>query len=231
MQKALALLVVLALAVGGSLGCVTSSTTTDGDRQVVHQSKQAIAEAAGDLKAAQTDVPEGSKSWTMIGLGLAKLADAQRGMEHLQVVHGPPAEPKLYSKEEMDRAIAQSTKEHEESNVGRVLVGIGGFAAGIAGAYFGMPWLSQIFPKMTGKVGELAKTGVEIITAARQKAEESGGSISVRDLLKIAKEYNASAGVDAMANKAATAFEEKLGFKPTIKLLDAQTPSPVPAAA
>ena len=231
MVRHLAFLAVLALAVGGSLGCVTKSTTTDGDRQVVDQSRQAITEAALDLKAAQAQAAEGSKSWTMIGIGLAKIADAERGLAHLQEVHGPPLEPKIYTQANMDAAIAQSKKEHTESNVGKVLMGIGGLAAGIAGAYLGMPWLSQLFPKMTGKVGEMAKTGVEIFVSMRKKAEESGGSITSKDMLTIAKEFNVSAGIDGMVNKASTAFEEKLGFKPTIKLLDAQAPSPVPAAA
>lgn len=231
-MKSLAFMVVLALVVGGSLGCVTENSTTDGDRQVVDLSRQAVEEAQGDLKAAQAAVPQGSQSWTMIGLGLAKLADAQRGMEHLQVVHGPPVERKKYTQEEMDRAIAKSIKDHEESNVGRILYSVGGVAAGIAGMWFGMPWLSGLFPALAGKWKAAADTGVQIITSLRKKAEEPGG-LKPKDLLEIATEYGASApkGVDAYMKKEATAFEQKIGFKPTIKLLDPAPISPAPALA
>ena len=231
-MRKLALLAILALAVGGSLGCVTKNSTTDGDRQVVDLSRQAVEEAQSDLKAAQAAAPQSSQSWTMIGVGLAKLADAQRGLEHLQVVHGPPLERKKYTQEEMDLAIAKSIKDHEESNVGRILYSVGGVAAGIAGMWFGMPWLSSLFPALAGKWKAAADTGVQIITSLRQKAEEPGG-LKAKDLLTIAREYNASApkGVGDFMEKAATAFEEKLGFRPTVKLPDAQAPVPAAVAA
>lgn len=221
----------LALAWGGSVGCVTSSTTTDGDRQVVHQVRGANAGAIETLEKAKGTVSEGSEAWTLIGLGIRNLEEIERGTSHLQEVHGPPKEPKPYSPENMKAAIAQSKEEHSGGGLGGVLLGGLGVVAGLASAWFGMPWLSGIFPKLTGKVGELAKSGVEIITAARKKAEEGDGRLDIKDLLKIAKEYNVSAGVDDMAKKAATAYEEKLGFTPTIKLEDSRpAEQPIPTA-
>jgi hypothetical protein len=230
-MKSFAFVLVLALAWGGSIGCVTSSTVTEGDRQVVDQARKANQAAIVDLEKAQDAATEGSETWTLIGLGLRKLADVERGAAHLQEVHGPPTEAKLYSEAEMTAAIAKSKEEHAQSPFSQILLGGLGVAAGIGGALLGMPWLSKLVPQLTGKVGELAKTGVEIITAARKKAEEDGGRISIKDLLSIAKEYNVSAGVDDLANKAATAYEEKLGFKPTVKLAEEPAaPAPAPAS-
>jgi hypothetical protein len=222
-MRAFIVAAVLALAGGGAVGCVTSSTVTDGDRQVVDQVRKANMAAAEDIAKARAAVPEGSESWTMMGLGMRKLADVELGTAHLQQVHGLPKESKTYTEAQMQAAIKQSKEEHQSSTFTQILLGVGGVAAGLAGAWFGMPWLAGIFPKLTGKVGELAKTGVEIITATRKKAEENGGMIHIRDVLKIAKEYNVSAGVDVLAKKTATAFEEKLGFAPLIKLDEPKT--------
>lgn len=218
----------MALVLGGAVGCVTASTFTEGDREVVHQVKGANEDAIEVLERAQATVPEKSETWTLIGLGIRNLQEVERAAEYLQEVHGPPKEPKPFTPENLTAAIAKSEEEHASSSFSNILVGGLGIAAGAAGAFFGMPWLATLVPKLTGKVGELAKTGVEIITAARKKAEEGGGRISVKDLLSIAKEYNVSAGVDDLAKKAATAYEEKLGFNPTIKL---QEPEPIPTGA
>lgn len=227
-MKILALLAILALAVGGQIGCVTSSTVTDGDRQVLHQGVGALEGAVADLEGAQAKVAKGSEAWTMIGLGLAKLADLERGAAHLQEVHGPPKEPKEYSTENMTAAIAQSKEEHAGGGIGGVLYTAGGVAAGLAAAWFGMPWIARLFPSRTGIVGRVADTGVQIVTAIRKQAEESGGSITVKDILKTAKEYVVSAGVEGVVGPKAAAFEEQLGYKPVVKL--EETPPPAPPA-
>jgi hypothetical protein len=219
-MKWLALFMVLALAAGGGIGCVTSSTVTDGDRQVVDQARKANQAAIADLEKAQAASVEGSESWTMIGLGLRKLGDVERGTAHLQEVHGPPTEPKVYTEAEMTAAIAKSKEEHARSPFSQILLGGLGIAAGVGGTLLGMPWLANLAPKLTGRIGELAKTGVEIVTAARKKAEEGGGRISIKDLLAIAKEYNVSAGVDDLAKARAAEYEKKLGFTPTVKLAE-----------
>lgn len=229
-MRTLATLAVLALAVGGAMGCVTASTVTDGDRQVVDQGRKGLEGAIEDLEKARAAATEGSESWTMIGLGISRLNDVKRGAAHLQEVHGPPKEPKPYSAENMTAAIAQSKEEHAASGLTNIVYGAGGVLVGIASAYFGMPWLAGIFPKLTGKTGELAKTGVEIFTSIRKKSEESGGSIGTRDMLKIAREFVVSAGVEKLVAKQATAFEEKLGYKPAVKL-DEPAASALPAPA
>lgn len=228
-MKALAILAVLALAVGGQIGCVTSSTVTDGDRQVVDQGNKAIEHAYGLIAEAREGVKEDSPQWTMLGVALEAIVDAQRGAAHLQEVHGPPKEPKPYSKENMTAAIAQSKEEHAGTPWGSIALGVGSAAAGIVGTMLGMPWLSSIFPALSGKWKAAADTGVQIVTALRREAEAPGG-LSAKELLKIANEYVVSApkGVDAYMTAAATAYEEKLGFSPTVKLNP--TPPPAPPA-
>jgi hypothetical protein len=234
-MRTLAILAVLALAVGGQIGCVTSNSVTDGDRQILHQGLGALEGAVMDLQGAQGKVSKGSEAWTMIGLGLAKLEDLERGAAHLQEVHGPPKEPKPYSTENMTAAIAQSTQEHAGTPWGTIAVGAVSVAAGIAGTMLGMPWLSSLFPALAGKWKAAADTGVQIVTALRRKAEEPGG-LHAKDLLTIAREYSGTApkGVDAYMKAEATATEKKIGFTPTVKLEEpttmtlAATTPPVP---
>lgn len=227
-MKWLSFVAVLVLAVGGQIGCVTSSSVTDGDRQVLHQGVGALEGAVLDLQGAQAKTAKGSEAWTMIGLGLAKLEDLERGAAHLQEVHGPPKEPKPYSTENMTAAIAQSKQEHAGTPWGTIALSVGSAVAGIAGTMLGMPWLSSLFPALAGKWKAAADTGVQIITALRKKAEEPGG-LKPKALLEIAKEYSGTApkGVDAYMQAEATATEKKIGFTPTVKL---EEPSP-PAAA
>ncbi len=231
-MKWLPFVAILALALGGQIGCVTSSTVTDGDRQVLHQGVGALEGAVLDLEGAQAKLAKGSEAWTMIGLGLAKLEDLERGATHLQAMHGPPKEPKEYSTENMTAAIAQSTKEHAGIPWGSIAVGVGSAAAGIAATMLGMPWLANIFPALSGKWKAAADTGVQIVTALRKKAEETGG-LTPKKLLEIAQEYSITApkGVDAYMKAESTAFEEKLGYKPTVKLEERSPSTPVPAVA
>jgi hypothetical protein len=231
-MKWLSFMAILALALGGQIGCVTKATTTDGDRQVEDQSRKALESAVSDIETVRATLTQGSDSWTMLGVGLAKVVDAQRGVTHLQAVHGPPAEPKVYSQANMDAAIAQSKKEHAGTPWGTIALGAASVAAGIAGTMLGMPWLSSLFPALAGKWKAAADTGVQIITALRKKAEEPGG-LKPKALLEIATEYSASApkGVDAYMKKEASAFEEKIGFTPTVKLEEPSTPTAAPATA
>lgn len=225
-------LAILALAVGGAMGCATRSTTTDGDRQVEDQARKANAVAVEKVEAARAGSVKGSENWTLLGLALDALEDVERGTAQLQAVHGPPKEPKIYTKANMDAAIAQSAKDHAGTPWGTIALGAASAAAGIAGTMLGMPWLSGIFPALAGKWKAVADTGVQIITSLRREAEKPGG-LTPKKLLETAVEYAASApkGVDAYMKTAATAFEEKLGFKPAVKLHEEAHAAAAPAPA
>jgi hypothetical protein len=237
-MKYLALLGILALGLGGQIGCVTANTVTDGDRQIVDQGNKAIEHAYVLIAEAREGVEEDSPQWTMLGVALEAIVDAQRGAAQLQAVHGPPKEPKPYTPENMAAAIAQSKEEHAGTPWGQIALGVGGVAAGIAGTMLGMPWLSSLFPALAGKWKLAADTGVQIITSLRKEAEESG-PLTPKALLKVANEYGASApaGVGDLLKKAATAYEEKLGYKPAVKLHEeahaaaTSTPEPTPVPA
>jgi hypothetical protein len=241
-MKYLALAGILALAVGGQIGCVTANSVTDGDRQVEDQAVKALDAALEKVETARAQLERGTEAWTMLGVALMALEDVQLGAAHLQTVHGPPKEPKPYTPENMAAAIAQSKQEHAGTPWGQIALGVGGVAAGIAGTMLGMPWLSSIFPALAGTWKLAADTGVQIITSLRKEAE--AGPLTPKKLLEVAKEYGASApaGVGDLLKKTATAFEEKLGYKPAVKLHEeahaaaatatpelAPTPSPTPA--
>ena len=219
MNRIMVLVCVLALVAVGGIGCVTSSTTSEGDRQIEDQARKANAVATEKVEEVRETLVEGSAGWTLLGLALKALADVERGTAQLQAAHGPPKEPKIYTEANMKAAIAQSIKDHEGTPWGSIALGAAGVAAGIAGTMLGMPWLSGIFPALAGKWKAMADTGVQIITSLRQESERPGG-LKPLDLLKIAKEYGASApaGVGDLMAKAATSFEEKRGYTPAVKL-------------
>lgn len=216
----------LVLGAGGAIGCVTKSTTTDGDRQVEDQARKANAIAAEKVQQVRATLAQGSQGWTMLGIGLAALEDVEAGLAQLQTVHGPPANPVPGSRENMNAAIAQSKKDHAGFPWGDVAYVAGGTAVGLLGAWLGMPWLSRLFPSRTGVVGKAAETGAQMITAFRKEAEEDG-PLGPKRILEIAKEYAASAppGAGELLNRIATTFEEKLGYKPAVKLKESTAPA------
>jgi hypothetical protein len=222
------LIVLLGVVAGGAAGCVTSGTHTEGDRQVNTQTFGAAEVARSSMEEAQKALPEGSTGWTMLGVGIRAAVDIQKNAQQQEEVHGPPKEPKPYTAENAAAARDLSTKEHAESGLTKILVGAGGIVAGLAGAWFGMPWLAQFFPKLAGKWGVIGQTGIQIVTALRKKSEESGGRIGTKELLAIAKEYNVTAGVQDLVKKEASALEAKLGYTPTVKL---EEPAAEPAAS
>jgi hypothetical protein len=225
------LVAILVLAVGGQIGCVTANTTSEGDRQIEDQTRKATAQAVEAIEKVRATSTSGSENWTMLGVALTALEDVELGTAQLQAAHGPPKEPKPYSPENMKAAIDQSKKDHAGIPWGSVALGAAGVATGLLGAWLGMPWLSSLFPSRTGIVGMAKDAGIQIVTAIRKQAEE-GGSITAKDVLKIAKEYGASApkGVLEVLQKGATAYEDKLGYTPAVKL-EPIIPSPAPAPA
>ena len=225
MRAFLALPTILALVLGG-LGCVTKSTHTEGDRQVNAQTRGAAEAVEKSVEQVRSTLPEGSEGWTMLGLGLRALSDVKANSDQQEQVHGAPKESKPYTAENAKAARERSTQEHSESGLTKILIGAGSVVATAVGAWFGMPWLAGIFPKLAGVWGKVGQTGIQIVTQLRKEAE-AGGSITPKRILEVAKEYNVTAGVQDLVSKEATALEEKLGYTPTIKL-DAPTTAPTP---
>ena len=234
MKKILAALAFLAIFISG---CVTQSTVTDGDRQVLDQSRKGTAIAIEKVTAAAATAGD---EVTKAKLSETKetLLIVQSNLDQQLKVHGGPEKPMEFSKQNSDLSKKQSDQEHAGLPWGKILIGVGSAAAGIAGAFFGMPWLSSVFPALTGKIGKALSAVVQATTKARQEAEANGGTLHVKDLLNIHKDEQVRAGVRDLVSDMAKGVEEKFGIEHTIDLVDGDgiaaavpRPNPVPAPA
>jgi hypothetical protein len=212
-------------------GCVTKSTTTEGDREVLHQTAGAVHVVQESLSRASAAIEEGNpqEAKSLLQIGARAGADIQANMEQQLEVHGPPENPLPYSQEASAKARERSTKEHASSGWVTTALVAGGVVCSVAATLAGMPWLANLFPALTGKIGTWAKTGSQIITAARALGERNGGTIQVKDLLAIAKERNVAAGIQDIVVRNVDALEEKLGVDFQVKL-DPPAPAPVAPA-
>jgi len=182
-----------------AVGCVTKSTVTEGDREVIDQTGKAIDKADSCISEGKVEESR------------AILAVARENVSHQQKVHGTPEKPVDFSMEASKAARDKSTQEHASGSWILPTLTVLGAICGIAASAAGMPFLAPIFPALAGKLGKWATTGSQIITAVRAKAEEQGGSIHVADILSIAKEKNVSAGVQKLVTKYADKHEEAMG--------------------
>jgi hypothetical protein len=212
------------------VGCTTQSTTTDGDRGVLDQGRQAADVAIAKVQEALTLAAfvQGSPAQGALLFALVALRDTKLNFEQQIKVHGPPKKSLTYTPENAEAERNRSTESHAGNTWFWPVAGV---VVTIASFLLGMPWLSRLFPALTGVVGKVADTGIEIFTAARKKAEENGGSIDVKDLLAIAKEKNVLAGVQAIVAPKAKALEKKLGVEFTQNLKDPDPPAPAPEPA
>lgn len=219
---------ILALVVVG--GCVTKSTTTEGDREVLHQTVGAVDQAAAAVDQARAAATEGSESWTLLGVSLRALRDAKLNVDQQLEVHGSPEKPMPYTAENSTAAREKSKKEHAGTPWGTYAMGALGVIVGAAGAFIGCPWLGRLFPVLTGSAGKLAQAGVDAISRIRTKAEETGGKIEIRDLLGILKDEQVRAGVKDLAAGMAKKTEEKFDTVHEVTLDGPDPIAPLPAA-
>lgn len=211
-------------------GCVSSSTHTEGDREVGDQTMKAGGVVVESIEQAKAKIEEGKpeEAKTLLEIGARAGRDVILNMKQQAQVHGSPKAPQPpYSAETSAKAREKSTKEHENNTLG-VILGVGGVVLGIGATLAGMPWLANMFPALTGKVGKWAQTGSQILTAVRSKAESSGGSIDIRDVLDIAKTFNVNAGIQDFVKKKVDAHEEAMGHDFTMKLAPATAPEGAP---
>lgn len=222
------IIVILALALAG---CVTKSTHTEGDREVNDQTLKAGEVVQGNIVAAIAKIDDGKplEAKSLLEIGALAGADVVANMQQQLEVHGPPEKSEPYSAAASEAARQRSTESHENNTLD-VILAVGSAAAGIAATMAGMPWLSSLFPALTGKIGKWAKAGSDIITAVRTKAEAQGGSIDVRDILEISKEKNVTAGIQKIVTKYVDKKEEELGKKFIMKLEEDPEPEPTPPA-
>jgi hypothetical protein len=217
----------LAFVMGSLLGCVTKSTHTECDRQVNSQTRGAAEVAEKSIGKIRSEFQEGSDGWTMLGLGLSAIADIKANADQQEKIHGAPETTAAYSPDAARKARERSTKEHESGGLGGTLLAVGGVAVGVAGALAGMPWLSRMFPQLTGAIGKAAEVGRRIVAFARERFEEKGMPDAAKELLKVASEENADYGIQDFQKKKADALEEKLGLDLKVKLAD-PAPAPMP---
>lgn len=218
----------LAFAIIAAIGCTTSGTYTESDREVHDQTVQGTQLAIADIEDARAQIPAESDAKLKLDQAQQKLEVVALNNAQQEQVHGKPEAKTPFSPEASKAKREKSTKDHATPGWVGVALGIGGTVLGAAATLFGMPWLAPIFPKLAGKLGAMAKTGVQIITAVRAKAETQGGSIHITDLLEIAKDKNVQAGVQALVTKTADAHEEEMGHEFKMKL--DSTPAEIAAA-
>ncbi len=206
---------VLALVCGG--GCVTQSSHTEGDREVQQQT-QAAAEfivAAMDEASAFINANKCAEAKASLQKATVAANDVVLNMKQQQGVHGPPENKPPYSPENSDKARKKSDGDHESGKWVKPVLGILAAVGGVAATLAGMPWLAQLFPVLTGKIGKMAKAGVAIVNTVRDKAEKNGGSIDVKTVMEIAQDKNVSAGIQDLVKKEAHKHEEAMGMNLT----------------
>lgn len=223
-------LIVLAL---GVEGCVTRSTTTEGDREVLYQTRGAAEASQAHIEAAKSAVDGGQAGEAKLHLDAAADAtrDARENMRQQLAVHGPPAEPAIYSPANSKAARDKSNKEHSDNTLLKVALAVAGVAFTVGTTLCGMPWLAKTFPALTGKIGTWAKTGSNILTEVRARAEDNGGNIHISDILAIAKRQNVTAGVQDLVTSHVDAHEEEMGHEFDIKLAAPPDPTAAPPPA
>lgn len=219
-MRQLAIVAVLALAVGG---CVTSSTVTEGDRQLSHQNAQAAQLILG-MTAAITGLP---------GPGAAKaiaaLEDIRLNAEQQLANWGPPKEPKEYSPENSKAAREQSVQEHASGGLGGTLLGILGAAAGIGATLAGVPWVARVFPGIVGVVGKWGPTVTTGVAKVREAFEANGWGEQSKKMLEILHDENVKHGVQKVVEKYAAKVEDKLGLDLKVGLAPTAQESQTPA--
>ncbi len=212
-------------------GCVTKSSHTEGDREVNDQTMKAgeVVVAAAAQAADLIDAGRPAEAKSLLAQGAVAGAEIIKNAKQQEGVHGAAVAPApAFSPEASEKARQKSTDDHASGKWVPIAMGIAGAALSVAATLAGMPWLAQLFPALTGKIGKMAKTGVQIITAARAAGEANGGTLQVVDLLKIAKDKNVSAGIQDLVTKHVDAHEEAMGHDFEIKL-DAVPLVPNPA--
>lgn len=219
--------ILMVLAIFTCSGCVTQSSHTEGDREVNDQTMKAgevvvgaaagaqAAIEAGDLKKARSLMAQAA----IAGTEIVKNAKQQEG------VHGAAENPApVFSPENSEKARQKSSDDHASGKwVGPTLTVLGALG-GIAAAVCGMPWLAQLFPALTGKIGKMAKAYIETTNSVRAVAEANDGQVDLKTFLEIAKDKNVSHGIQDIVALHAHAHEEAAGMNLTglneIKMAD-----------
>lgn len=210
-------LVALALGVGG---CVTSSTVTEGDRQLSHQN----AEAAKAILAIANGIP--ASGMLDVAVAITAARDIEANAQQQLANWGPPKEPKAYSPENSQAARDQAKKEHESGGFGGTLLGILGAAAGIGATLAGVPWVARVFPGIVGVVGKWGPTVTTGVAKVREAFEANGWSEQSKKMLEILHDENVKGGVQKVVEKYATQVEDKLGLDLKVGLAAPSVPTP-----
>lgn len=217
-------------------GCVTRSSTTEGDREVEDQTEKAGVEVQQRIAQAAAKLDEGkvAEAKSLLEIGARAGVEIEKNMAQLRKVHGPPENPLPFSPENSAAARKKSDDDHASGKWIVPTLTVLGALGGIAVSLMGMPWLAQVFPALTGKIGKMAKAGVETINSARAVAEVNGGQLDLRTLLEIAKDKNVTHGIQDIVAMHAHAHEEAAGMNLTslkeIKDADGDgQPDPEPA--
>ncbi len=202
----------LALAMGG---CVTQSSHTEGDREVNDQTMKAGAVVQDAIAAAVSAYETGkaAEAKTLLAQGAIAGAEIVKNAKQQEAVHGAPVRTDLpaFSPEASDAARKKSADDHASGKWVVPTLTVLGAVGGIAATLCGMPWLAQLFPALTGKIGKMAKTYVATINTVRTVAEAQGGAIDVGTVLAIAKDKNVQAGIQDIVALHAHAHEEAMG--------------------
>jgi len=186
-----------------TLGCAGKGTVTEGDRMVLDQTHKASMVALAALGGGVANVAG----------ALVALDDIKLNMAQQLGVHGAPEKSVPYSPAASKAARDLSDKEHGSGwDWKTILLGIGGIAVSVAGAWFGMPWLSGVFPSLAGKWSTLAKVGVEATTLVRQQADMNDGKVDIKDVLKTMMAKQDAAGVQPLAAALAKQVEAELSI-------------------
>lgn len=226
-----ALVAALVLIVFG--GCVTQSSHTEGDREVNDQTMKAgevvVGAAAG--AAAAIDAGDLPKARSLLQQGAIAGAEIVKNAKQQEKVHGAAENPApAFSPEASDKARKKSDDDHASGKwVGPTLTVLGALG-GIAVSLMGMPWLAQVFPALTGKIGKMAKAYVETTNSVRAAAEANGGNIDLKTVMEIAKDKNVSHGIQEIVSLHAHAHEEAAGMNLT-SLDEIKTADEAPVAA
>lgn len=205
-------LVALAMLLGS---CVTKSTHTEGDREVNDQTAQAGQLVVSSSERAIAAIEKGNAmvAKSLLQQGAIAGAEIVKNARQQEEVHGAPEKSLPFTPINSEAARSRSTEEHATSPWLTTGIAVATGVGCIAATFACMPWLAQMLPALTGKVGKMAKAGVEIVNGIRSTAQMNGGSIDLVDVLKIAKDKNVSHGIEEFVKRHAHAHEDAVGHR------------------
>ena len=229
MKSCTVLVAVLALAVVGGCGS-TSSKVTEGDRKLLWQNYQGVLLVSEVLTGLMPTLATSSPANVIEGVNasLGALRVVKANQDHMVKTWGEPETKEDFGEAQSIAAREQSKKEHSSSGT---LLAVLGAVGGIGTALLGMPWLSKLFPILTGSIGRMAKASLKTMTDIRKEAEKNGGGVNILKILEIAKANNVAERVQDVVSKKAKTMEKELGvdFKHKLPTGAAPAPAPVPA--